>query len=63
MEMKDYLITEQVAKELGCTINRVYYLKNKGLLKPIKIMDRYLYSVEDVERFKNQENAGNKESA
>ena len=60
--MKNYLITEQVAKELGCTINRVYYLKNKGLLKPVKIMDRYLYPVEDVQEFKNQKNAGNEES-
>lgn len=60
--MKQYLITEQVAKELGCTINRVYYLKNKGLLKPIKIMDRYLYPVENVHEFKNQKNAGNEKS-
>lgn len=60
--MKDYLITEQVAKELGCTTHNVYYLKNKGLLKPIKIMDRYLYPVEDVKKFKNQKNAGNEES-
>lgn len=60
--MKNYLITEQVAKELGCTINRVYYLKNKGLLKPVKIMDRYLYPVEDVQEFKNQKNAGNEKS-
>lgn len=60
--MKNYLITEQVAKELGCTINRVYYLKNKGLLKPVKIMDRYLYPVEVVQEFKNQKNAGNEKS-
>lgn len=60
--MEKYLITEQVAKELGCTINRVYYLKNKGLLKPVKIMDRYLYPVEDVQEFKNQKNAGNEKS-
>lgn len=60
--MKDYLITEQVAEELGCTIYRVYYLKNKGLLKPVKIMDRYLYPVEDVQEFKNQKNAGNEKS-
>lgn len=60
--MKDFLITEQVAKELGCTIYNVYYLKNQGLLKPIKIMDRYLYPVEDVREFKNRKFKGNGKS-